>query len=516
VVNDTDELDSVAQLFDAATNTRLNLGVAASQAALSHEIVCLAVPEAAQGDGGGTDLNADGDRMDDVLVVGTLLPTGAGIAGNQLVNTGLAVDTVFAVGSACVVISPEAAQGATGTDLNADNDMLDRVLQIWATGGTSPGRNNVGQAAKDLFGDPVSQLVAFRTCEADQGAGGGTDLNGDADELDCVMQVYDLELAGIIGTEPSPEPSMALTNTQREAILCDFPGCEAFRLASIVGHSVSFVGTEEGQTIGVGCLPSSRMGECDLDGDGDGVGRVVHVITIERGVVTSALVLPVSDVQPPELSPLAERNGSGIETDLLITECEAARLTCPETRSRVPVEGFLTVQTACEAASDISPAGPNGNGDGLLDCVTPRFFFAGDEDGDGVIDIGDLCVEVSNPLQVDADGDGLGDPVASPGCDPNPASVLPGDRNCDLNGDSVIDRADLDLIWRDRGTPAAASDQRDRNHDLKITPLDRQICMAQCTNPDCTPSAPHCGLLGIEALLPLTLLVRRRGSRRRS
>jgi Tol biopolymer transport system component len=520
--NDSDQNDTVAQLFDARTNTRLNLGVAASQAALSDEIVCLAVSEAAQGFGGGTDLNGDGDKSDQVLVYGKLPPTGAAIVGNQLFNTEVAVDTVVAVGSVCVVITPEAGQGAGGTNLNGDaskpnpdNDELDRVLQIWATGGASPGLNNTHQAATDLFGEPGTPLIAFRTCEADQGGGAGNDLNDDRDRMDCVMQVYDLALAGIIGTEPSPDPAMALTSTQRQAILCDFPGCEAFRLASVVGRTVSFVGTEQGQTVSpIGCLPSSKTGECDLDGDGDGMGRVVHVLTIERGMITSAFVLPVSDVDP-ELDPLAVDKGGQIQADVLITECEAARQTCPETRSRVPVNGFLTVQSACEAASDISPAGPNGNGDGLLDCITPRFYFTGDKDGDGAIDTGDNCVQAPNPLQQDMDEDGLGDQMGNAGCDTNPSSVLPGKRDCDLNKDGVIDRADIDLIFHDRNTPAAASDQRDRDQDLRVTVFDSRICATKCTNPGCEPSPPapvppSCGLLGIEALLPLALLARRR------
>src|SRR5262249_42202837 len=48
-------------------------------------------------------------------------------------------------------------------------------------------------------------------------------------------------------------------------------------------------------------------------------------------------------------------------------------------------------------------------------------LVAGDEDGDGVFDDFDTCVNTPNPDGLDLDGDGLGDSA----CDPHPA-VCPG------------------------------------------------------------------------------------------
>jgi hypothetical protein len=72
-----------------------------------------------------------------------------------------------------------------------------------------------------------------------------------------------------------------------------------------------------------------------------------------------------------------------------------------------------------------------------------------DRDGDAVPDGEDNCIEVPNPSQRDADGDGFGNP-----CDP------------DLNGDLVVNFADLARLAQDIGridAPGALATDFDEN-----------------------------------------------------
>ena len=73
-----------------------------------------------------------------------------------------------------------------------------------------------------------------------------------------------------------------------------------------------------------------------------------------------------------------------------------------------------------------------------------------------------------------------------------------------------IDRLDIDAIFAARGTPASGpSDPRDADGDGTITVLDGSQCRLQCDFARCATAPPHCGLLGIEALLVLVPLARR-------
>lgn len=134
---DTDDL--VVHLWPGA-GTALNLECPAEAVALSATRLAALVSECAQAagntdgcDAGGTDLNADGDAGDLVVQVHEV---GAGAGSCALpasnatwTNLAQAADTVGVAGDAVVFLTPEAAQG--GTDLNGDGDAFDRVLQIY-------------------------------------------------------------------------------------------------------------------------------------------------------------------------------------------------------------------------------------------------------------------------------------------------------------------------------------------------------------------------------------------------
>lgn len=86
-------------------------------------------------------------------------------------------------------------------------------------------------------------------------------------------------------------------------------------------------------------------------------------------------------------------------------------------------------------------------------------------------------------------------------------------RRCDVTGDGVVDSADVDAIFAARGeTASGPADARDVNGDGFVTINDARECVLACDLPECeTPApAPACGLLGVELLLPLAWLRRRR------
>jgi hypothetical protein len=80
-------------------------------------------------------------------------------------------------------------------------------------------------------------------------------------------------------------------------------------------------------------------------------------------------------------------------------------------------------------------------------------------------------------------------------------------RLCDADGDREVDQTDIESILAARGTPVGPSDARDLDQDLVLTVLDSRACVAHCDRARC---ARGCGLLGIEALLPLLVWSARR------
>jgi hypothetical protein len=173
-----------------------------------------------------------------------------------------------------------------------------------------------------------------------------------------------------------------------------------------------------------------------------------------------------------------------------VTECEAAKNVCQETRSKLsnPIGPPLT---DCEARYDVDD-------DGALDCTQIRTFVALDSDGDGIPDFLDNCPDDANPDQLDDDSDGVGN-----ACDDVPDSEAPCDLDCDLNEDDDIDQADVNAILAAVAAGGQAQgdtqsdqcgDRRDRDGDRRITFLDASLCKVEfCT--DCSPSAPS-GPLG--------------------
>jgi cysteine-rich repeat protein len=261
--SDTDMDDEVVHLWSGA-GAPVNLGRAASAIVLSDALVAALVSEASEG---GVSLNGDTDAFDDVVQVASVAtPT----AWEKL---GLSADALQVAGDRLAFLVPEAAEQS---DLNGDTDQDDRALFLYDAslplGSGNP--RNTGYAAEDfVLGE---EALAFRVPEAGQGDG---PLNGDGDTAELVLHAIDLA-------------SGAVTNTERSARPCTFEACDPRVPYRVNGASVTFLTLESdqmGATPGRGCRASAGPGICDLDGDGQGKGVVVHTVSARAASAPTAL-----------------------------------------------------------------------------------------------------------------------------------------------------------------------------------------------------------------------------------
>ncbi|HSR42865.1 MAG TPA: hypothetical protein VLL48_11850, partial [Longimicrobiales bacterium] len=270
--------------------------------------------------------------------------------------TGVQAEAVGAVGDRCVV--------------EDDVGVLQIVLR---TGSTTFSVVDTAEFVEDFQVGPDG--VAFRTCEADAGA----DLNGDTDTDDCVMRFWRFSPPG---TEPN------LVDVNRSAVPCTFPGCDPFFEPYRVGPGiVSFVSLESQEVdsggsgaVGSTCLPTSPPGVCDLTGDRDGDDAAIEIFSVASRRIQS---FPVDPENPPEVEPFPTVADEG--NSVLVVQLPAEVL--GEDFESLPDEQLVTVIVG------------DADGDGTFDA---------DGNEDARTSVGDLCAEVTNAEQVDADGDLLG------------------------------------------------------------------------------------------------------------
>jgi cysteine-rich repeat protein len=375
---DADTSDLVVHRFTGSGPAE-NLGRAGVAVAVSPSWIGALVPEAGQG---GTDLNGDGDAVDDVVQAhrtsGPVAWVNTGLAAGPADSTtgafvrGFDVgDTV--VGTRFVLLTPEAAQG--DAPLNGDGDTSDHVLRLFDPAALTT--TAIGQAAEDfVLGDEV---VAFRTNEAAQG--GGSLNAADGDTADDVLQAYDLVTATLVSSGATVRPNRCAS-------------CDPARPYRTFGALVAFLAAESDEGV-------------DLDGDGtvdDVVSRLWDVRA--NRIETIATVDPDSSNDPLAQPPVdgGQRLISPAGRCVLLGSACAAG--CPAGGFCEPRLGDVCVLFQPGTCRPGDPgACPPGSTclDDLVAIASP------DSDGDRIPDEIDNCPFVANFVQDDADADLVGD-----------------------------------------------------------------------------------------------------------
>ncbi|MBI5434207.1 MAG: hypothetical protein HZA52_15345 [Planctomycetes bacterium] len=345
---DTDALDEVLATYDVSTGELLVLGAALDDAApvrFDGDYAWFFVDEAAQGQ---SDLNADGDKDDLILHV---VPFGSALAlnlGLAAVPTSLVVD-----GGHATFAVREGKQG--NTDLNGDGDKIDEVWFVFDAGSgvldavglaidsatlaiagnyAIAGVNENDEGKLDLNGDgDTSDAIAhvfdrahgsvhslgqavisaaisgstgiFRVSESNNA---GLDLNGDGDTSDNVL------VSSNLSTGISTSLGLAVVAA---------PVLEGPWLVAIVGEAAQGAG--------------------DLNGDGDtsAADKVLHLVDLASGNVvnarlaisTGAAPLFVTDGQrfavwvDETAQAKHDRNGDGDTVDTVIGVFDAGSAT---------------------------------------------------------------------------------------------------------------------------------------------------------------------------------------------
>jgi hypothetical protein len=242
---DGDAFDAVLHVYDAATATLTNVGLAVSAVEASADLVAFTVGEASQG---GVDRNGDGDVLDQVLHV--LDPT-TGIVTNVGQEAGDA-DNIRVVGRRIAFLTDEGAQGST--DLNGDGAPDDVVVQVYDAATAT--LVNVMRPATPSPGIQFDgAVVGFLVSEA---AHGPASLNADPDTGDLVLHLYCL----------------------------DAPPCAVTGLVN-VGVDATGGFTLEGDLVALRTLERNEPGGSLNPPDSDTRDRVVQLYRLGTGVLTN-------------------------------------------------------------------------------------------------------------------------------------------------------------------------------------------------------------------------------------
>jgi hypothetical protein len=283
---DGDRLDSVLHVYDAATDTLTNVGLAVYPPfpiVFVGDYVSFAVSEAAQGQ---SDLDGDG-RADGTAV--HVFDTASGL----LVNLQRGTDGQIASDGSILAFS----SFESGADLNNDGDTTDSIPFVYDLATST--LTHIPLAA--TVSGVSNGYVVLSVSEAQEGA---TDLDGDGDINDDIIAVYDSvthtthitgragRLKGFFSSSPTAVLSVSELSESvdlngdgdaQEDVLfvLDLPTATPTNLAIATGPVVSIMGDTAAFVVDEG-----EQGQTDLNGDLDTSDRCAAIYDQQTQTVT--------------------------------------------------------------------------------------------------------------------------------------------------------------------------------------------------------------------------------------
>lgn len=281
---DGDILDNVLHIYDANNGTTTNLGLAGFTEEIDGHLAAIGVWEFAQG----LDLNGDGDASDNVLHV-------YDASTGTTINLGMDGSRYQLDGNLIATTVNESRQG--NLDLNGDGDTFDQILHVYDASDGTMTNLNFDAASFEL----EENLIAF---SAREGGLGGADLNGDGDTFDSVMHVIDLNTGstsnlGLHGIDPTLQGNiLAFTVSEWNQGSLDLNGdgdtfdgvIHVYNASNSTTSNLGLVGQRpliDENLVAFG-VREWLQGQTDLNGDGDPFDDVLHVYNANSGVTTNS------------------------------------------------------------------------------------------------------------------------------------------------------------------------------------------------------------------------------------
>jgi hypothetical protein len=340
---DGDTLDEVAFAFDLETGTEQNLGITLSpRASVPLRVVGdLAVFVESEEERGNTDLNGDGDALDDVLAI-------YDHEAGARVGPRLALASIPPQCNGFQAVFFVSEQDEGNSDLNGDGDALDVVLRVFDR---SDGSTYGPDVAVETLIASLGFFTAFTTDEAQLGG----DLNGDGDAVD----------GGVLQTITTLGPGHANSG--------------------LVASAVAPIGNGPRLDISTDwiVLVDERAQGLDLDGDGDLDDLVAHFLTFTTSADIGIACIARAPVPTFGMAALFAREGPGLDRNR-DGDFDDVTLVVAGPRSRSDVDTRLAVDpvrsgvawSAGQLAIDVSEAaqGRDLDGDGdTFDLVVHLF-----------------------------------------------------------------------------------------------------------------------------------------------